>query len=210
MKTTHNRILKTALAIALGATLSAALPANADSAFATGNAGLSAPANLDFKIVVPKFLSFRVGTNAAGTIDLITFTVPAANVGDGTVIAGTGGDATGGAVNVALKSNGGQVTLTESNNGGLNGLQNQSSATDFISYSEIQASSDNAGLAPPQLSNSSNNTSSPALLGAGSKVTNSTAVWTYTYKNTAGTIPAAGTYGESTNGGRVTYTASVL
>ena len=203
--TTRSSILRAAIATALSAGALMAPPAIAETTTVTGAGALSAPAHLDFSVVIPRFLTFRVGTNAA-TIDLITFTVPAANVGNATPVAGTGGDAGGGsAANVTVKGNGGQITITESNNGTGTGLQH-ATLTDTIAYTQITTSSSDAvNLNAPALSNAGGNTSTP-VLNAGN-VTNRTAVWTYAYANT--TIPSAGTYGTSAKGGRVTYTASM-
>ena len=171
-----------------------------------GTATVTAVAHLNFSIAVPKFLFLQVGTGTSmannTAVDQITFTVPAANVGDSAAIAGTGGNAGGGtATTVVVKGNNGQVTITETNNG-TGGLSN--GAGNVISYNEIQATSSTGGLPAPVLSNGSSNTSLPSLSG---KVTNQSANWTYSYLNT--TTPAAGTYGTSTNGGRVTYTATM-
>ena len=202
---TKSMILRAAVTTALGAGALLGLPANAETTTVTGAGALNAPAHLDFSVVIPRFLTFRVGTNSA-TIDQITFTVPGANVGDSTPIAGTGGDAGGGsAANVAVKGNGGQITITESNNGTGTGLQH-ATLTDTIAFTQITTtSSDATNLDAPALSNAGGNTSTP-VLNAGN-VTNRTAVWTYAYANT--TIPSAGTYGTSAKGGRVTYTASM-
>jgi len=204
MKT--NKLLKAALAISFGASLAAAIPAHAESVTVTGAGALSAPARLDFSIVIPRFLSFRVGT-AGATIDQITFTVPGANVGDSTPIAGTGGDAGGGsAANVSVLGNGGQITITEANNGGGTGLAHATLAGTSISYSQITTtSSDTVNLQRPVLSDAGGNTSTPVLNSG--NVTNRSAVWTYAYANS--TIPSAGTYGTSAKGGRVTYTAAM-
>ena len=61
-------------------------PAVAESNFQSGAGPLNANARLDFRVVVPKFIRFQVGS-AGATVDLVEFTVPAANVGDGTDIA---------------------------------------------------------------------------------------------------------------------------
>ena len=197
-------LVKAALAASLAMALSAALPANAESTSATGNGALSTTAHVDFSIVIPRFLSFRVGT-AGGTIDLITFTVPAASLGNATPVAGVGGDAGGGAENVVVKGNGGQITITETNNSAGAGLTN--GLGDAIPYSEITTtSSDAANLPAPVLSNGSSNTAQPVINSG--QVTNRSGTWTYAYANTA--FPGAGTYGGvNTNGGRVTYTASM-
>ncbi len=200
---TKSTILKAALAVSFGATLAGALPAQAESTSVNGAGALSTTAHLDFSIVIPRFLSFRVGTTGA-TIDQITFTVPATSIGNSTPIAGTGGDAGGTAANVSVMGNGGQITITEANNG-TGGLKHATLA-DTISYSEITTtSSDAANLGAPTLSNAGGNTSTPVL--SSGNVTNRTATWTYAYANT--TIPSAGTYGTSADGGRVTYTASM-
>ena len=200
-----NKLLKAALAVSFGATLAAAIPAHAESTTVNGAGTLNAPAHLDFSIVIPQFLSFQVGT-AGATIDQITFTVPGANVGNSTPVAGTGGNAGGGsAASVAVVANGGQVTITESNNGGGNGLAHATLAGTYISYSQINTtSSDTTNLQNPVLSDAGGNTSTP-VLNTGN-VTNRSATWTYAYANT--TIPSSGTYGTSTKGGRVTYTAA--
>jgi hypothetical protein len=202
---TKTKILKTALALSLGTALAGAIPAHAERTTTTGGGALSTTAHVDFSIVIPRFLTFRVGT-ASGTIDLITFTVPAANVGDSTPIAGTGGDAGAGtAENVSVLGNGGQVTITESNNSAGAGLAHATLAEN-IPYTEITTtSSDTANLQRPVLSNAGGNTSLPVLNSG--NVTNRSATWTYAYANTA--VHSAGTYGTSAKGGRVTYTASM-
>jgi len=170
-------------------------------------APFSAAARLDFRIVIPGFLRFRVGTDS-GTIDLITFDMTAApgNVGNSAVQTGTGGDATGGAVNVLLQANNGQVTITPTNNSGNLGLGTGTASDGYISYAEISTIvSGDANLTAPTLSNTGGTATTP-LLNAG-KVTNRTAVWTYRYANS--TFPSAGSYGGvGINGGRVTYTAT--
>lgn len=188
--------------------VSATLPqaVNADVDTATGNPppALEATVNLDFKIVIPGVLRFRVGTNAAGSPDLITFTQPAATLGDGSDTAGTGGDAGGGSVNVSLVSNIGAVTITEDNNSTGAGLGNGNG--DFIPYTEILTNSSNTNLTAPTLSDDGGGTSSPTPTNG--NVTNENAVWTYLYDNSTAYPP--GDYGADTGGGggRVTYTAA--
>jgi hypothetical protein len=178
--------------------------AQAESNVVFGGAGpFSAAARLDFAIVVPRFLQFRVGS-AGATIDAVNFTVAAANVGSGTAQAGTGGNLGGGAVTVVLRANSGQVTITPSNNSGGLGLGN-GVAGQTIPYTEILTTSSAPGTLPaPTLTNPGGTAVTPTL-SAGA-VTNSAATWTYRYANT--TVPNPGTYGNAANGGRVTYTAS--
>ena len=169
----------------------------------TGATPLSAAVRLDFRVVIPRFLSFQVGATGA-TIDLIDFTVPAANVGDDSDVSGTGGTPGPGLVDVVLRSNAGQVTITETNNSGGSGLGNGAAA--FIPYTEILTATNDGNLPAPALSDAGGTTSLPVLNGG--SVTNRSAQWTYTYDNT--TIYDSGTYGTSANGGRVTYTATTL
>ena len=187
--------IKLAAALALAV---ASASAHADSATASG-APWSAATNLDFRIVIPGLLYFRVGTDIPGHINQITFSPTTANVGTSTPMGGTGGDAAASAVNVVLRANLGQVTITESNNGGGNGLGTGVAADGYIPYTEIFTTSSNNELPPPALSNTGGNTSIPVLNSG--RTTNRTAVWTYGYHNN--TLPNAGTYS-----GRVTYTAT--
>jgi hypothetical protein len=62
-------------------------------------------------------------------------------------------------------------------------------------------------LAPPLLVDGATTTTTLTAVG---KIVQQDAKWAYTYANAAGAIPPAGTYGGiNTQGGRVTYTASV-
>jgi len=78
---------------------------------------LNVNTRLNFRVVYPRFLSFRVGTVGAA-VNLLTFSVPAAQVGSGTAITATGGDAGPSGVNVSVLGNNGQVTITPTNNSG--------------------------------------------------------------------------------------------
>ena len=202
MKTKYGfKKLAAAAAVAMAMGPGSAL---ADSATDTASAW-SAAVNHDFSIVIPGFLFFRVGTDAGGTVNQITFTATTANVGNSTPIAGTGGEAGASAANVVVRANVGQITITESNNSGGNGLGTGVVADGYISYGEITTGSNNADLPAPTLSNSANNTALVTLNSV--KTTNRSAVWTYAYANT--TVPSAGTYGAGGGtGGRVTYTAT--
>ena len=199
--TMRNIILKSAVALALGIPL----VAGAESNFTTGTGTpLTASAKVDFTVIIPKFVSLRVGT-AGAAIDLITFTVPAASVGAGGAgIAGTGGDLTGGVVTARVTGNNGQVTLSSTATGALT-----NATADTIPYSEITTvaavNTSATALPAPVLTNGTSANVLPALTG---KITNQDARWTYNYANTA--VVAAGTYGGvGVNNGRVTYTASM-
>ena len=198
----RNILLKSAVAFALGLPL----VASAESAFTTGTGTpLTASAKVDFTIIIPKFISLRVGTTGA-PIDLITFTVPAASVGAGGAgIAGTGGDLTGGVVTAKVLGNNGQVTLTSTATGALsNGAGDSIAFTQITTAASVLTSA--TALPAPVLSNGTSAGVLATLTGA--KITNQDAQWTYNYTNSA--VVAAGTYGGvNVNNGRVTYTASM-
>ena len=179
----------------------------ADSASAPSGGPFTASANLDFQVVIPGILRFRVGTDVSGQVDVIEFEQPATTLGDGTDTSATsGGDVSAGVVTVSIFSNVGQINIEESNNGSGNGLNN-GTVGENIPYSEIiTTSSDPTNFPAPALSNAATNDVDINPTSGNNKVTNRTANWTYTYDNTA--VYPAGTYGTSTNGGRVTYTAT--
>jgi hypothetical protein len=185
--------------VALTAVLAAPIGANAESSFQTGVGALSANARVDFQITIPRFLSLRVGT-AGAPIDLVSFTVPAADVGNATPVAGTGGDVGGGAVTAAVLGNGGNVTLQATTGGPIgNGGAGQ------IDWTQITTASSNPSLPAPVLVNGA---SAGVAVAATNGVVNQTATWTYSYLNSA--VIEAGTYGGvNTNNSRVTYTASL-
>lgn len=178
-------LLKTTLALALATPLLASAESQL---VTTGNA----VARLDFRVVVPRVLFLGVGTgaNAANpatnaSVDTVTFdytTNPGA-VGTAGAAAGV---ITGNVVPVRVIGNNGQVTLAASTTGALT-----SADSDTIPWSEITATG--AG------------TASNVTLSSGTKITNRTANWTFSYANS--TIVAPGTYG--TTNGRVTYTAAM-
>jgi len=192
------------------AVLGAPLLANAESSLQTGGGALNATARLDFRITVPKVLFLHVGTGTSmannGTINLIDFTVPAANVGDGSVISATAGsgDLGNGTVTARVIGNNGDVTLSSTTVGALgNGLG------DTISYGQIATAaavltSATALAAPALADGATTNTVVPAA----AKIVNRDARWTFSYLNAA--IVPPGTYGGvNVNNSRVTYTASM-
>ena len=183
----------------------ASAPALAASGTSTASPA-SVANNLNLKIVIPNFLSFRVGTVGA-TVDTITFSPTAANVGNSVSQTGAGGDAAAGSgSNVSVQGNNGQVVIGTTVTGGGNGMGTGTAADGFISYAQVTTSSSDAANFPaPTLANAGignvNVTLGGGVAGAG-KVTNRTAVWTYGYANT--TFPSAGSYT-----GTVTYTATM-
>jgi len=162
----------------------------------------SASARLNLQVVIPSFLYFQVGSTGTGSIDTITFSPTAGQLGSSSPISGAGGNAASGSgADVVVRGNGGQITITESNNGG--GLGFSDGGSNNISLSEISVDdSANASLPAPTLSDTGGNTSQPALNGGASQVTDQSSTWVYAYSNT--TVPEAGTYDV-----QLTYTASM-
>jgi hypothetical protein len=205
---TKTLILKAAVALAIAAPL----VANAESQFTTGaGTPITATAHLDFQIIIPKVLFLQVGTGTANatnaTINQIAFTVPAVNVGDGSVIAASlaSGDIGNGTVTARVIGNNGTITFTSTTLGALG-----NGSGDTISYAQIgtavAVNTSVVALAHPALVDGA--TSTVTLTPAVGKVMNRDAKWTYTYLNSA--VVAPGTYGGvNANNSRVTYTASM-
>lgn len=186
-------LLKTTLALALATPLLA----TAESQLVVGTG--SATARLDIRVIIPRVLFLAVGTGEAGTttnatIDTLTFdyTGTPAAVGSGTASAGQ-------TVNVRVRGNNGQVALTAATSGALT-----NATADTIPWSQISATSDQVTLPTPAIPLTGSGAGSNVTINAG-KVTDRSAVWTYSYLNAA--VVAPGTYG--TTNGRVTYTASM-
>ena len=168
----------------------------------SGNANSASPSvavDLDFRVVIPGILRFRVGTDTPGDADEVLFEPAAGDIGTGNDVAAT----TNGTVTVSLFSNAGLITITPTNDGSGNGLNN-GTAGENIPYSEILVSESEAAFANPTLSNAGGPTdaTTPTPTSGNGKVTNYTNEnWTYLYDNTTD-YPA----GEYT--GTVTYTAT--
>ena len=201
----------------LGATL-LALPliVSAESNVQTG-AGTASPgatAHLDFQITIPKILYLRVGTGSSYTtgafanntaVDQVAFAPAAGVAGNGTAVAGTGGDLTGGVETAAVVSNSGNVTLNATASGALS-----NGAGDSIAFTQLTttASTLTSGTALPAPVLANGTSSNVVLVAPASKVINQDAKWTYAYANT--TLPPAGVYGGvNVNNSRVVYTATM-
>jgi hypothetical protein len=170
-------------------------------------APFSVNAELRFLLSMERFLFLQVGS-AGATVDTVTFNLgtaastnqqtalpPTSTLGNGTKIAA----ATGGAVNVILRGNGGSVTLAASNDGGGLGLRN--GAGRYLNYDQILTQSTNPSLPAPVLTNSGSTAVTINGNAYGGRVVNTNATWNFSFANTA--VPSAGNYT-----GRVTYTAA--
>jgi hypothetical protein len=198
----------------------APLAAHAESNFTTAAGAQSAAAKLDFRVVVPKMRCLQVGTgtNLANnaTVDKVSFDVPAGAIGNGTAVAGTGGDLAGGGVTVRVLGNSGTVSLTNATSGQLSsGVAGNPTVpwTDIVVTAGALATTTtgytNAAIAHPPFNNAAGGGASAAAttLAASAGLVRREGSWTFAYANTA-TLPA-GTYGDTVgNNGRVTYTAT--
>ena len=209
--------ISNALKAILGtAALSLPLVASAASTYTTGTGALTASATVNFTVVIPQVLYLRVGTGSAyttgtyatnATTDLVTFTLAPGTSGNGTAVAGTGGDLNNGVETAAVVSNGGNVTLTAT--AAAAGLSDGNG--DFIPFSQITtAATALTGtytlLPAPVLTNGTS--ASVVLTASAAKVVQADAKWTFGYANTA--AYASGTYGGAgVNNSLVTYTATM-
>ena len=206
-----NKFLIRAVSAAVGlSAMGAATIANAESNVQTGAGALTATARLDFRVTVPKVLFLQVGTGTAlatnTTINLIDFVIPAANVGDGSVIAATAasGDLGNGAVTARVQGNNGNVTLTSTTVGALGNGAGDTLSFGLISTTPTVLTSATALAAPALADGATTSTTVPAT----GKIVNRDARWTFAFLNSA--IVPPGTYGGvNANNSRVTYTASM-
>ena len=138
---------------------------------------LTATARLRLTVVIPRFLSFRIG-NRGSTIDTLTFEPSPNRVGDGSNVNATGGDAAGGGgTRVNLRSNAGQITITTSNDDGVGGLGSRGA----VSLAEISTLSDTPDLAAPALTDAGGSTSRATVTRG--NITDLVATWHYQYRN---------------------------
>ena len=97
--------------------------ANADFGVDSGGGALSAGADVDFQIIIPRFIYFQVGDAIAGA-ESVNFDMTGVEdqIGNSVAQAGTGGNLGGGAVDVVVRGNAGDMTITETNST-TNGLE---------------------------------------------------------------------------------------
>jgi len=209
--------ISTALKTLLGAAaVTLPIMVHAESNVTTGAGTLTATAHVNFAVVIPKVLYLRVGTGSTytgttpsltsvATIDTVTFSPASGAVGNGTAVAGTGGDLNNGIETAAIVSNFGSVTLTATATGALS-----DGAGDTIPYTQITTASSTltstTALPAPVLSNTTSN--SVVLTAPANKLITEDAKWTFSYLNTV--AAPAGTYGATVaNNGQITYTATM-
>jgi hypothetical protein len=166
--------------------------------------GKTASVNLNFSLVVPKFLCLQVGSTGA-TVNTISFNPTAAQVGTGVNVSGTGGDLGGGAVTVLAQGNTGTglgTLVYSTTNAAGTPLAALTDGTRTISWSTIKVSSTGSALIthPATLTDAS---ASPVTISAAlPTVFNVSATWTYSWNDATVVYPA------STYAGRVAYSLS--
>ena len=188
------------------------LAANAASSFQTGAGTLNANAAVDFTITIPRVLFLQVGTGSLfannSSVNLITFSVPAASVGNGTAVAATAGsgDIGNGTVTACGVRQWRHRRLLSASNGGA--LSDGSGNT--ISWAQITTTASALAGVPTLLNpiTPGQRCVDPVSLTAVSGVVNrapSGPIRTPTPPR-----PWVVTYGGvNTNNGRVTYTATL-
>ncbi len=206
-------IIKKVLA---AASLVLPLMAVAESNLQTGaaTAAPGAMVHVDFTIKIPKILYLRVGTGSSYTtgvlrsnpaVDLITFTPTAAQLGNGTAVAGSGGNLAGGVETAAIVSNSGNVTLHATASGALG-----DGAGDTIPFSQITTTATTltsaTALPAPVLTNATS--ANVVLTAPATKVIVQDARWTFRYANAA-MVPTGKYGGIRVNNSRVVYTATM-
>jgi hypothetical protein len=157
----------------------------------------SVAVDLDFRVVIPGVMRFRVGTDAADAVNEVLFEPSVGDIGTGGNVTAT----TNGIVTVSIFSNAGLITITPTNDT-ANTLGLTTVAGDDIPYSEIALEQSNAAFANPPLNNAGGTPTSPTPNLGNGKVTNyPSETWSYFYDNDE-VYPV----GEYT--GTVTYTAT--
>lgn len=167
--------------------LIAVAPAFAESGFAVGT-DPSVDARVDFEVIIPRFISFQVGT-AGANVDLVQFDV--ADPNSGTPVARSNG----GALAVEILGNVGNIEITTATT-----LLQDATSTDTLDWAQIETtSSDAIGLPAPVLGNGP--IAAVTVTPTTGRIVDRSSTWTYEYANSA--LVGAGTYE-----GTVTYTAS--
>ncbi|HIP67734.1 MAG TPA: hypothetical protein EYH06_03990 [Chromatiales bacterium] len=171
----------------LAAAIAAPQMAAADSQLAFGGTGTTAQGHLDFRIIIPDFVFFQIGS-AGATIDRVEYNLGATQPGSGGPFAATGGtgDGADGAVTVRLITNAANVSI-----GATGG--NLTSGADTIPFADITAA-DSGTITVPDFG---------ATVNVAPGAFSLTDTWTYTYDNS--TVYNAGTYD-----GQATYTVTTL
>ena len=176
---------KLVLASAIAAAIATPATAVANSQISIGGTGTNAQASVDFRITIPDFVFFQVGTVGNGNVDLVDFSMAGLEAGDSNPVSSVGG-----ALNVVLRSNADNVSIGASG-GNLTGAV----LLGTIPFAEITATESVGGAIPvPDFGVTNNLPAGPYNL---------TDTWSYSYDNTSVYAPDVYT-------GQVTYTVTTL
>lgn len=184
------KLIRSTLAVAIAAATALPLAAHAASNSANGAGPQSTTVDLNFSVVIPRFVFLRVGDAAPASVNTLSYAPTINDLVNSTTVTPTGGDV-GSDLTVRVLSNGGNVTLAASN------LANLVSAGNNIPTSTLTASNPLGSIGVPAFGSS-------VVLNAVSGVVNQSGTWRYTWANPVNTVYPAGTYT-----GTVTYTASI-
>ena len=182
---------KLTLASVTAAAMCAPMLASADSDLQVGAPGAtSAVAHLDFRISIPTYIYFQIGS--AAIVDTVDFDLTA-----GPTTPGTGPlAATSGPVTVVLRTNATTLNLSATGADLIDGAGNT------ILLSDITGTAAGTGDIPHPTFNGGSVAVSPVTSDI---VTDNIETWTFSYANAAA-VPA-GVYGDGAgNGSQVTYT----
>ncbi len=161
-----NKLLLTST-VGLGLLFSQFAAADSDLQF---GGGATASASLDFRITIPQFVFFQVGTLAS--VDRVDWDLTGSQPGQGSALPATGGvgDGVDGVLNITLITNAATVTIASNTGGG-----NLIDGGNTIPFSEITVV-DGGTIAAPDFDTST-------VIPTGG-VYNQTDSWTYTYDDT--------------------------
>lgn len=178
------------LAAAIAATMLPSL-AQAASNSANGAGPLSTAVQMNFNVVIPRFVFLRVGD--AASVNTLVYSPTVTELVNSTAVQATGGDTGPSNSNVTVQvfGNAGNVTLAASN------LVNLASGGNNIPTTTLTASNPTGTITPPAFNGN------VVLTASAAGVVNQVGSWRYTWANPAATVYPAGTYT-----GTVTYTAS--
>ena len=187
-------IRNTILASAVAAALAVPFAAQAASSSATGAGAISTPVDLNFSVLIPRFIFLRVGNAVPASVNTLSFAPTVDQMANSTAVDATGGDTGPGNSDVttrrARQCRQPDTCRIESGEPDLGRRNN-------IPTTTLTASNPIGSVAVPAFGGNVGLTASPA------GVVNETGSWRYTWTNPAATVYAAGTYT-----GTVTYTLS--
>jgi hypothetical protein len=185
------KLMRTTLAAAIAAAAALPMASQAASSSNTGPAPNSTTVNLNFNVVIPRFIFLRVGDAAPASVNTLVFSPTVDQMITPTAVSATGGDVAGTDLTIVARGNAGNMTLAASN------LTQLTSGGNNIPVSTLTRSNPTGSIAVPDFN------ASVALTAGGNGVFNQSGTWRYTWTNENNVVYPPGTYV-----GAVTYTLS--